>query len=565
MSETTPVSTPTQSGPLAPMKKKNASRIRARRIRTTIISLVVAAAMAAGGYYLYTFLNKTEEVSSTLYSEFASFGSIESRVQGNGMARAKETAAITLSQSGVVESVSVYSGDTVMAGQPLYTIVSPEAQEAVDSAQESLDDLYADMNDLLKKRNNLTVTAPFAGKLVDITSYQMGDEVGENASVCTLVNDKQLKLPLYFSYAYETDISMGQAVTVSIPAVMGTYSGTVEQVNKVSYISPQGGVYFQVVVVFDNPGTLTADMVASAVLSTANGSPIYPYENGAVEYYEIREVRTEAAGPVLSQNQLVYSNVSAGEALIALGSDTIDDDIRAKQDEIDVAAETLTEAQSALGNFNAVAPIDGRITSASSLLVEGGEIKAGETTIVISNTTNMLVEITVDDRNISFVSPGMVVELSDWNGNTFMGQVTSIDTGNAESGMGMTSYPVTLAVDNYGGALMDGTWLDYSFVTSQSDACIQVPMQSVKYVSDENGDTYTVVFIKADIAPENTVELDLPETVPGQTPQYPSAEDGYYPVPVTAGLSDNYNVEIISGLNGDEEIFISYIVEQAWG
>ena len=34
---------------------------------------------------------------------------------------------------------------------------------------------------------------------------------------------------------------------------------------------------------------------------------------------------------------------------------------------------------------------------------------------------------------------------------------------------------------------------------------------------------------------------------------------------VETGLSDNYNVEIKSGLNGDEEVFVNFLVEQAYG
>ena len=135
----------------------------------------------------------------------------------------------------------------------------------------------------------------------------------------------------------------------------------------------------------------------------------------------------------------------------------------------------------------------------------------------------------------------------------FTGTVSSINTGSAEAGQGMTSFPVTLTVDNYDGSLLEGVWLDYSFVASQSDDCIVVPMQSVKYVSDENGETASVVFIKVDSKPENTVAIDIPPTEPGATPLYPS------------GLSDNYNVEIKEGLTGDEEVFVNYYVEQAWG
>ena len=549
--------------PARPSGTSNQKKKQRKKVRNTIIALVVLAVLAVGGFFLYRFLTAKEAVNSQIQTQPAQISSIQSMVQGSGNAKAKDTAAITLTQGGTVQEVFVTAGDTVTEGQPLYTIRSQAAEDEVTAAQEKVSNLQKDMADLHKALNNLTVRAPFAGKLIEVSEFETGSTVSSGASVATLVNDKNLKLSLYFSYAYENDIYVGQSVSVSIPAVMDSFTGSVEQVNKVHYITPEGADHFEVVVAFDNPGTLTEGMTASAALTAANGTPIYPYENGATKYYETRKIVTEAGGPLLSANLLCYSNVSAGQVLLSMGSDTIDSDIRAKQKEIDDAMEKLTEAQKALNNFNAVAPIDGTVTTCT--LAEGAEVKSGDTVIIISNTTTMLVNITVDDRNISFVKPGMTVDLTDWNGNVFTGTVSSINTGSAEAGQGMTSFPVTLTVDNYDGSLLEGVWLDYSFVASQSDDCIVVPMQSVKYVSDENGETASVVFIKADSKPENTVAIDIPPTEPGATPLYPSESEGFYPVPVTTGLSDNYNVEIKEGLTGDEEVFVNYYVEQAWG
>ena len=549
--------------PARPSGTSNQKKKQRKKVRNTIIALVVLAVLAVGGFFLYRFLTEKETVNSQIQTQPAQISSIQSMVQGSGNAKAKDTAAITLTQGGTVQEVFVTAGDTVTEGQPLYTIRSQAAEDEVTAAQEKVSNLQKDMADLHKALNNLTVRAPFAGKLIEVSEFETGSTVSSGASVATLVNDKKLKLSLYFSYAYENDIYVGQSVSVSIPAVMDSFTGSVEQVNKVHYITPEGADHFEVVVAFDNPGTLTEGMTASAALTAANGTPIYPYENGATKYYETRKIVTEAGGPLLSANLLCYSNVSAGQVLLSMGSDTIDSDIRAKQKEIDDAMEKLTEAQKALNNFNAVAPIDGTVTTCT--LAEGAEVKSGDTVIIISNTTTMLVNITVDDRNISFVKPGMTVDLTDWNGNVFTGTVSSINTGSAEAGQGMTSFPVTLTVDNYDGSLLEGVWLDYSFVASQSDDCIVVPMQSVKYVSDENGETASVVFIKADSKPENTVAIDIPPTEPGATPLYPSESEGFYPVPVTTGLSDNYNVEIKEGLTGDEEAFVNYYVEQAWG
>ena len=535
-----------------------------RKVRQAAIAGAVVVALAAGGFLLYRFLTKQDSASSEIQTQAVQYGTIQSKVTGSGNAKAKESAAITLTAGGTVQEVFVSPGDTVTAGQPLYTIFSQEAQDQVTQAQTQVDNLNKEMSALLEDANNLTVRAPFAGKLINVKEFQPDQEVAKETAVATLVNDKKLKLSLYFSYAYENQIRTGQSVQVSIPTVMGTYTGTVEKINKVRFISPEGAVHFEVVIAFQNPGTLTAGMDASATLTASDGSAIYPYENGKTEYYETREIVTKAAGPVVSQGNLMdYADVSAGEALLTLGSSTIDETIMSKQKEIDEAQKKLADAQKGLADFNAVSPIDGSVTSCT--LTPGTEVKSGDTVVTISNTTNMVVDITVDDRNIAFVQPGLTVELSDWNGNTFIGTVTAINMGAAESQNGMTNYPVTLTVDNQDGSLLAGMYLDYSFVASQSDDCMMVPMQSVKNIPGEDGSTDSVVFIRADKRPENAVDLEIPEPEPGQPPMYPSPEDGFYPVKVETGLNDDYNVEIKSGLNGDEEVFVNYLVESAYG
>ena len=559
---TVPQSAPAASPASPPGRPK--PKFNKRKVRQAVIAGAVVVALAAGGFLLYRFLTKQDSASSEIQTQAVQYGTIQSKVTGSGNAKAKESAAITLTAGGTVQEVFVSPGDTVTAGQPLYTIFSQEAQDQVTQAQTQVDNLNKEMSALLEDANNLTVRAPFAGKLINVKEFQPDQEVAKETAVATLVNDKKLKLSLYFSYAYENQIRTGQSVQVSIPTVMGTYTGTVEKINKVRFISPEGAVHFEAVIAFQNPGTLTAGMDASATLTASDGSAIYPYENGKTEYYETREIVTKAAGPVVSQGNLMdYADVSAGEALLTLGSSTIDETIMSKQKEIDEAQKKLADAQKGLADFNAVSPIDGSVTSCT--LTPGTEVKSGDTVVTISNTTNMVVDITVDDRNIAFVQPGLTVELSDWNGNTFIGTVTAINMGAAESQNGMTNYPVTLTVDNQDGSLLAGMYLDYSFVASQSDDCMMVPMQSVKNIPGEDGSTDSVVFIRADKRPENAVDLEIPEPEPGQPPMYPSPEDGFYPVKVETGLNDDYNVEIKSGLNGDEEVFVNYLVESAYG
>lgn len=556
---------PATSGPVTPVPppkpKKPAGKGRQKIVKRLIALGVAAAILGGGGFALYRFLTDDDSELGEIYSQPAEIGTIQSKVSGRGSARAKESAAITLTQSGVVQEVFVAGGQTVMAGDPLYTIYSEAAEKQLSEAQEEMDRL-------LEEANNLTVRAPFAGKLIDVEEFQIDQQVGEGTKVATLVNDKKLKLSLYFSYAYEGEIWAGQSVDVSIPAVMKTFTGRVEKVNRVSFISPEGAVHFEAEIVFDNPGTLTAGMDASAVLTASDGSEIYPYENGQTQFYETRDIITKAAGPVAGQGNLLnYANVSAGEELLYLGSSTIDEKIQAQQVKLD-------EAQEAMADFNAVAPIDGTVTSCN--LVEGQEVKSGDTVIMISNNVTMLVTINVNDQNISFIKPGSYVDLKDWNDNVFQGLVTSIDMSGSQGGDSMmgggsgggTNYPVTLTVDNFSGALMEGMTLQYSFVTSESAECVLVPTSCVKYFSDQEGNRCKVVFVQRDEAPEELPELIYPELQPGQARDYPTQEEGYYPVVVETGIADTQNVEIVSGVEAGDMVFINYTVtdySSGWG
>ena len=544
--------------PPSPPKKKPQKNGR-KKVKNIIIAGVAIGVLAVGGYFLQKFLNSTDNSQSEIYAMPAQMGSIQSKVSGSGSAKSKESAAITLSSSGTVEEVFVNSGDIVTEGQPLYTIFSQAAQDKVTEAQKQVDKLNGEMQKLSESVGKLSVQAPFSGKLISVDeswkNLAQGDKVASGSAIGTLANDKRLKLSLYFSYAYEDQISVGQTVSVSIPAVMGIYDGRVDEIHKVSYISPEGAVHFQVIISFSNPGTLTAGMAASAVLTARDGSDIYPYQNGETEYYEVRDLTVEVGGPLIYKNLYQYANISAGETLVTLGTEDLDDQIQAKQNEIDTAMENLKTATEGLENFNAVAPISGTITSCT--LTPGAAVKENDTVIIIANNTTMLVTITVDDRNIGFIKPGDMVEL---NGGQYIGTVTSIDTNKAEQSSGMTSYPVTLTVENMDGSLYDGMWMDYSFVTSQSEDCILVPTGAVRYFSDMEGNRKSVVFVQRDSRPDDVPELELPTTEPGQKADFPSEEEGYYPVIVETGISDTQNVEIVSGVELDDMVFVNYVI-----
>ena len=167
--------------------------------------------------------------------------------------------------------------------------------------------------------------------------------------------------------------------------------------------------------------------------------------------------------------------------LVQLGAKDSDEEISAKEEALKAAQEKLKEANDELSKYNGVAPIAGTVLSCS--LMEGEEVQSGQG-ISIADTSQMTVEISVDERNAQYVKVGMMVDLDQY-GTPYMGVVQSVSlTASGENGV--ASIPAVVAVDNSDGSMIPGTYVSYSFVASESDNCLVVPIQAVKYVSFDN-------------------------------------------------------------------------------
>ena len=534
--------------PPAPKKKKISPKLRKRIILAAVAVVIVVAVVVL----MYRFLTSSSD-SVTINDAVVQVNSITSTVEGSGTAKAKDSSTITLTTAGTVVDVYVSEGQYVEQGTPLFTVDSPNAESAVMNARSQLQAKQTELDKLIEAANSLTVTAPFAGKIMlgENTRYEAGDPISPGTTIATLVDDRTLRLEQYYSYAYENDIYAGQEVMVSIPAVMEQRPGKVEAVHKVSRISPEGSKLFLVEVTLQNPGTLTADMAASAVI-TSNGQSIYPYEQGKLQYNRTQEVQVKAEGDVIRCDLLDYMDVEAGQVLMQIDGADNELALYNAQEALRTAQEDLQKAEQNLQNLNAVAPISGTVMGLA--ISPGQEFDANTTVITISDTSTITVTAQVDERNISNVKAGMSVTINQW-GVEFTGVVDSISL-TPEMNNGAAFYPATITVDNSMGAetgnsLVPGSSVTYSLVASQSDGCLVLPIQCVKYIpnpNSETGENMSVVFLKTDTAPENAVE-----GVDGASLGVPA--EGYYPVPVETGISDKYNVEIISGLSEGDTVF----------
>mgnify|MGYP002797580971 FL=1 len=560
----------------------------AKGLPRRILPLALAAAvLAAGGFGAVRLLGGGGG-GEQIVTDLVTRDTIQSTVKGSGAASARESVSLNPPVSATVLALHVKEGDRVEKGTVLYELDPAEAQKATEeakkslteaekgvtaaaerlqAAQKQLSETEEEFQKLLASKADLTVTAPFDGKLVEAASLLPDAEITAGQKIATLVSSNRLKLSLYYSYAYLDQLRVGQEAAVSIPAVMASVPGKISEINKVEFVTPEGSKCFEVVVALDNPGTLTEGMAASAGL-TVGGQAVYPYQNGKLAYQETREVTAKVPGPLKTSFLHNHAPVKKGQAILVLGPDELDKQLEEKRESVTSARESVDSARTAVesaqetlasardkvkkaleqeADMAVKAPITGTVLTC--LLEQGEKADAGQLGILLADTSVMRIDIQVDERNVSRVKTGMTCTITQTGlggeENTFEGTVESVSlTGKSENGVSF--FPAVVKVDNGDGAMLNGMSIEYELVLAQSEDCLVVPAQAVQYT--EQG---SCLFVKADRRPDNAVDLGDGVEIPR----------GFYAVPVETGLSNSAQVEIKSGVEEGMEVFTQKLVE----
>ena len=517
-----------------------------RRVRNAAVLLVVATLCFAGWK---KFGGSKGEAEMEVVTDTVHYGSITSMVEGYGLTKAKDSESITLATGGIVREVYVTEGQKVMAGDPLFVVESEAARTAVEQARSEVEGLEKQMSALQKDIAGLNLAPFYPGKLMDCITLNPGDTISKGQKVATLADDTKLRLTQYYSYAYEGMIYEGQQVQVSIPGLMQLLPGTVEKVYMVSRITPEGSKLFSAQILVDNPGTLTAGMTASAYV-LEGGEEIYPYEADELKYNRVGDLCSTVNGTVISSALVDYLQVGVGQVVLRIDGEDTEGEIFALQERIDNAAKALANAEKNLANCEAVAPISGTVMG----LMLWPDMEFGENTaaLTIADTSTIIVDATVDERNVSYVKPGAYVEVDQW-GSIYSGVVDSLSL-NSRAENGVARYPMVISVDNFDGTLMTGSYINYSLVASQNDNCLVVPIQCVKTVTLPDGNAGDVVFVQGE-RPDTAVEVDL---------EMMGVPEGFWAVPVETGIADDYYVEIKSGVEADTVVFTQMMTTEVW-
>ncbi|OUO17548.1 efflux RND transporter periplasmic adaptor subunit [Flavonifractor sp. An4] len=538
----------TQETPQIPQKTRRKLPIK------RIVALVVAAAVVVGGAFGIKILFFQGETRIAL-TETTTYGSLSTVIEGTGTTMPADSVTYTTASTTEITGVYVSAGDTVAAGDLLYTQDDSELDEEIEGYQDELTELQntlSDAGDQLSELNqrlaDLTVTAPFYGRITDVTA-RAGDSVGSGTKLATLVDDSKMTLTQYFSYAYEDQIYVGMKAGVSIASLMTTLEGTVTEIKKVDRVTAEGTRCFAVTVTVDNPGALTEGMTGAGYLLTGSGEKLYPAVEGTLEYYASEDITAPESGKLTAVNVDDYETVTAGATLFVIDGSDLEDQVETTQrsitqtqEKITQTQEKISEAEEKRADYQVTAEMDGKIIMVG---VQEGESprQAGQTAVTLYNLDAMTITANIDELDIDNITMGMEVDITQSGAESdthYTGTVTAISY-EATNTNGVAYFPITITIPSEG-ALSAGVNVSYTITVGDESEGVLAPIAALKSTSEG-----TCLFVKADTRPDNAVDLEE-----GVVP------DGFYAVPVETGVSNSQYVRILSGVEEGVEVFTRY-------
>lgn len=518
-----------------------------------VLLAVVAAAVAGGAVGVRQLFFSQEE--RTALTERTTYGSLATTIEGTGTTVPADSVTYTAASDSEITGVYVSAGDTVEAGQLLYTQDSTELDEQIETYQDeitelenTLSDAQSQLADLNESMAALSVTAPFSGRITDVTA-EVGDSVNAGTKLATLVDDSQMTLTQYFSYAYEDQVYVGMEAGISVASLMRTIEGTVTEIKKVDRVTTEGTRCFAVTVTVENPGALTEGMSGAGYLVADSGEKLYPAVEGTLEYYASKDIVAEVGGELTAVNVSDYESVSKGKVLFFVdGSDlekqveSVERNITQTQEKITQAQEKITQTEEQRADYNVTAEISGKVIMVG---VQEGESprQAGQTAVTLYNMASMTITANIDELDIDNISMGMEVDITQSGAETdthYTGTVTAISY-EATNTNGVAYFPITITIPS-DGALSAGVNVSYTITVGDESEGVLAPIAALQSTTEG-----VCLFVKADSRPDNAVDLEE-----GVVP------DGFYAVPVETGVSNSQYVRILSGVEEDVEVFTRY-------
>jgi Membrane-fusion protein len=496
-----------------------------RRKKTIIIAgVVVLLIMSAFVVPKVLNGNKTIAVNSNFTTYEVKRRNITVTLSGSGTLQPADSYTIRSLVDGDILYAPFEEGQVVKKGTELYKVDSSDVADSIAQADNSLAQSQNSYEQKLKSRDDLNIKSTIDGTIIEL-DVDTGDKIKAGQTIAVVRNINVLSITLPFASGYAANFQVGHNASVVLNDSGDTLNGKVTKISSVDKVITGNAIVREVTIDVVNPGALSTSLTASAVIGGIQSS-----DSSTFKYKGEKTITADVPGKVSAIKAKEGEKVVKNQVIVILSSDSIDVDVDNAAISLKNAELSLQNSKNQLENYSITSPIAGTIVEKD--YKQGDTLEAGETLCTVFDLSYLKLILNVDELDIGKVKAGQTVKITanSSDGTEYSGTVMKVNI-NGTTVNGVTSYPVTIRIDN-AGDLLPGMNVDAKIEVKSLENVLSIPVGVVA----RNGQ----VLVKTDEAVSSTNKTN--SKIPA----------GYAYKKVNLGGSNDEYIEVVDGLkDGD--------------
>ena len=457
---------------------------------------------------------------------------ISETISGNSIVEANDEYSVVPLVTGEILAANFEEGDIVKKDQVLYEIDSSDALNSIKSSDLSIQKAENSSSDAYESLDDLTVKAPLSGTITNVY-VSAGDDVSNGTKIADIVDNQTLKVTIPFNTADAENISVGESASVTLVSNGNILSGRVTSVSSGSETINGNMKVSYVTIEVSNPGAVLEGESVTALIGGYACNDV-----GEIEASSTKTVTAKVSGTVVRVPVVKGDSVVVGETLATFTSDTVDKQVRNADISLQEAYLQRDKLYDQLENYTIKSPISGTVVrknkKAGDKLESGGSSGDSNVLAVIYDMSSLCFQLDVDELDIKKMAVGqeVVITADAVEGRNYTGTVENVSVNGTIGTNGVTTYPVKVRITDFDDNLLPGMNIEAVITISRAENALVVPTAAINrgntvYVKGQKGD-------EKDMAPE-----------------------GFKTVRVEIGISNDSFVEIKSGINEGDIVYVT--------
>ena len=460
---------------------------------------------------------------------------LQVELTGTGTIEPNDQYSITPMVQGEIIEAAFEEGDIVEKGQVLYQFSTENVEDSIKSAQLGVEQAKQNYNDAVdskqQTKDNLSLISDQEGYVKKLY-VSAGQKITAGSKVADVYDNTTMSLEVPFNASDVKNSWLGNRANVYVEDEGERLRGTVTNVDPTTTTLAGNMVVRYVTIEVINPGGIAAGMSGSASIGSVDCNTA-----GTFSVKSEGTLIADGSGTIDSLKIKEGKYLNKGDTYLVLEDATVGDSVKSSQLSVESAENQLSSAKKSLDDYRVTAPISGTVITKNAKAGDNINATYANPLAVIYDLSKVKFRMKVDELDVLKIAVGQEVTVTaDALPEVEMtGHITNISLEAITNG-GVTEYPVTVEMDEVG-SLLPGMNVSARIVLEEQKNALCIPVDALMRGN--------VVYVKN--APEQqTSEEELADGVP----------NGFHAVDVTVGISNDSEVQILSGLTETDEVYV---------